>query len=472
MDELTRVLNAQRDAFRREGAVSLDTRVDRLDRCIALIVDHEDELCAAVESDFGCRSRIVTRMSDLFTSLNTLKFVRKNVKKWMRPERRRAAFPMGLLGARAEIYYQPKGVVGIMSPWNVPLNMVFGPLADVLGAGNRAMIKPSEFNPSTVELLQRLFSEYFDETEVAIIAGDAAIGAAFSSLPLDHIIFTGAGSVGKLVMQAAARNLTPVTLELGGKSPVIVSKSADMADAADKIMSVKAINAGQICISPDYCFVPEESLDSFVSECRKTIEEQFPSIADNPDFVSMINARNFDRVKANIDDAKAKGAKVIQLSPPGEAWDDRIRRKIPIHLVIDPDDDMTVMQEELFGPVLCIKPYDKIDDCIDAINDRPRPLALYYLGKDKAEQQHVIDNTISGGVCINDLAVHFTCDDMPFGGVGASGMGHYHGREGFKTFSHAKSVLRQGWVNLPKLSGTLPPYGEKVEKIMSRMIRK
>lgn len=458
--------------MRREGPVSLETRIDRIDRCIALIVDHEDELCAAVDSDFGCRAHIVTRMSDLFTSLNTLKFVRKNLKKWMRPERRRAAFPMGLLGARAEIHYQPKGVVGIMSPWNVPLNMVFSPLADVLGAGNRAMIKPSEFNPKTVELLRKLFTEYFDESEIAIIAGDAEIGAAFSSLPLDHIIFTGAGHVGKLVMQAAAKNLTPVTLELGGKSPVIVSASADLAKAADQIMSVKAINAGQICISPDYCFVPRDSVDEFVDACRNTVSEQFPTVAENPDYVSMINARNYDRVKANIEEAKANGAKVVALSPADESWDDRERHKIPIHLVIDPSDDITVMQEELFGPIMCIKPYDQIDDCITAINDRPRPLALYYFGKDKAEQRQVIANTMSGGMCINDLGVHFACDDMPFGGVGASGMGHYHGREGFKTFSHAKSVLKQGPVNLQKLSGMLPPYGEKIDNIMSRMIKK
>lgn len=471
-DELLRILEAQKEAFRREGPVSLETRIDRIDRCIALIVDNKDAICEAVDADFGCRSRHVTRMSDLFISLNTLKFVRKNLKKWMRPERRRTPFPMGLLGASAKIHYQPKGVVGIMSPWNVPVNMVFSPLADVLGAGNRAMIKPSEFNPRTVALLQSLFGQYFDETEIAIVSGGADVGATFSALPLDHLIFTGAGSVGKLVMQAAAQNLTPVTLELGGKSPVIVSDSADVPEAAEKIMTFKAMNAGQICISADYCFVPEDQVETFVSECQRTISEQYPSIADNPDFVSMINERNYDRVKSNLDDAKAKGARIVALGPPSESWDDRERHKIPIHLIVDPSDDMQVMQEELFGPVLCIKPYRHIDECIKEINDRPRPLALYYLGKDKTEQQHVISHTISGGVCINDFGIHFASDDLPFGGVGASGMGHYHGREGFKTFSHAKSVFSQGPLNLPKLSGTLPPYGEKVDKLMSRMISK
>jgi coniferyl-aldehyde dehydrogenase len=350
--------------------------------------------------------------------------------------------------------------------------MVFSPLADVLGAGNRAMVKPSEFNPNTVSLFEKLFGRYFDESEVAIIAGDSQVGAAFASLPLDHIIFTGSTGVGKLVMQAAAKNLVPVTLELGGKSPVIVSDSADIAEVAEKVMTIKAMNAGQVCVSPDYCFVSRDKLQQFVSECQKTIAEQYPAVAENADFVSMVNEGNYDRVKAYIDDATDKGANIVVLSPAGEDWDDRQRHKIPIHLIIDPSDDMQVMQEELFGPVLCVKPYDKIDDCIDAINDRPRPLAFYYLGKDKAEQQHVIDNTIAGGMCINDLAMHVACDDMPFGGVGASGMGNYHGREGFKTFSHAKAVFRQGRVNLPKLSGTLPPYGEKVDKLMSRMIQK
>ncbi len=471
-DELTRILNAQRDAFRREGPVSLETRIDRLDRCLALIVDRQEEICEAVNQDFGCRSHHVTLMNDVFTSVNSLKFVKKHVKKWMRPERRKSPFPMGLLGARSEVHYQPKGVVGIMSPWNFPVNMVFGPLADVLGAGNRAMVKPSEFNPNTVSLFESLFPEYFDETEVAIVAGDASVGAAFSALPLDHIIFTGSTGVGKIVMQAAAQNLTPVTLELGGKSPVIVSDTADIAEVAEKIMSIKAMNAGQVCVSPDYCFVSRDKLQQFVSECQKTITMQYPTIAENADFVSMVNEGNYDRVKSCIADAKAKDANIVVLAPENEAWDDRERHKIPIHLIIDPSDDMNVMQEELFGPVLCIKPYDNIDDCIAEINDRPRPLACYFLGKDKSEQQHVIDNTIAGGMCINDLAMHVACDDMPFGGVGASGMGNYHGREGFKTFSHAKSVFRQGPLNLPKLSGMLPPYGEKIDKIMSRMIRK
>ena len=470
--DLSRILQNQRSAFDREGAVALETRIDRIDRCIALIVDHQEALCAAVNEDFGVRSQRVTRMSDLFTSVNTLKFVKKNIRKWMKPERRRAPFPMNLLGARADIYYQPKGVVGIMSPWNVPINVVFSPLADVLGAGNRAMIKPSEFNPATVALLYELFSQYFDETEIAVIGGGADIGAAFSALPLDHIIFTGAGKVGKLVMQSAAQNLTPVTLELGGKSPVIVSRSAKLEQAAEKIITGKAMNAGQVCISPDYCFVPEEQLETFISYCQQIIAAQYPTFMDNDDFVSLVNERNYDRVQGYITDARARGARVVTLAPEGEDWGDRTQHRVPIHLVINPSDDMQVMQEELFGPVLCVRPYTQLDECIADINRRPHPLAMYYFGHDKTEQEQLIASTIAGGMSINDIGVHFACDDMPFGGVGASGMGHFHGREGFKTFSHAKSVFRQGFLNLAKLSGTLPPYGDKVDRLMDSIIKK
>jgi len=470
--KLRRILEAQRKAFHNEAPVSSETRIDRLDRCIALIVDHKDELCAAVDRDFGCRSRHVTQMNDMFPSLATLKFVRKNLKKWMRPERRRSPFPMGLLGARSEIHYQPKGVVGIMSPWNVPVNMVFSPLADVLGAGNRAMVKPSEYNPHTVELLQKLFTDYFEETEVAIISGDASIGAAFAALPLDHLMFTGSTAVGKQVMKAAAENLTPVTLELGGKSPVVVSDSADISEAAEKIMTIKAMNAGQVCISPDYCFVPRAKLERFVNDCRVVVLEQYPTVADNPDFVSMVNDRNFDRVMDYIEDAREKDGTIEVLGPEGQNPADGNHRKIPVHLIVKPSNDMAVMQEELFGPVLCVKPYDSIDECIEFISGRPHPLALYYIGEDDDEKDRFIAETTSGGMCINDLAIHFACDDLPFGGIGPSGMGHYHGREGFRTFSHARSVFLQGPLNLPKLSGTLPPYGDKVDRLLTHMIKR
>jgi len=465
-------LEAQRQAFKNESIVSFETRIDRLDRCINLIVENQQAIYAAVDQDFGGRCKSLTAMMDLYTSVSTLKNVKKHLKKWMRVEKRKSPFPMNILGARSEIHYQPKGVVGIMSPWNIPVNALFSPLADIFGAGNRAMLKPSESNPATAELMQSLFARYFSSDEVTVICGGVAESVAFSELPFDHIIFTGAGSIGKHVLQAAAKNLVPVTLELGGKSPAVVSKKAKLQDAAEKIITGKALNSGQVCLSPDYCFVPTDKLDKFVEICKETIAEQYPTVMDNPDYVSIINERHYDRLMSFLDDARDKGATIIPLAPEGERWDERSKHRMPIQLIINPSDDMLVMQEELFGPILCIKSYDQLDNCIAEINSREHPLALYYFGQDKAEQARLIAETTSGGMSINDIAVHFACDDLPFGGIGPSGMGHYHGHEGFKTFSHAKSVFKQGRINLAKLAGTLPPYGERIAKMIPSMVKK
>lgn len=471
-EPLQQLLDLQRNAFVREGEVALETRIDRLNRCIAMLVDHQTEICEAVNEDFGCRSRHVTLMTDIFTSVGSLKFVKKNLKKWMKPEKRKAPVPMNLFGATAKIHYQPKGVVGIMTPWNVPVNMIFSPLADALGAGNRVMIKPSEFTPKTAEVMQKLFREYFEDSEVSIVTGGAEVGAAFSSLAFDHLIFTGATSIGKLVMKAAAEHLTPVTLELGGKSPVIVSDSGNLEEYAEKIIAGKAMNGGQLCISPDYCFVPASRLEAFITTCKNTIKTLFPTIADNPDFVSVINERHFDRVKGYIDEAKEAGTRVVELNPANEDWSNRERHKIPLHLIIEPSDELKCMQDEIFGPILNIKTYRTLDECLEFIAKRPRPLAMYYFGKDKIEREHVLANSIAGGVTVNDIAMHVACDDMPFGGVGNSGIGNYRGFEGFRTFSHAKSVFSQGFVNLAKLAGTLPPYGEKMDNMMAQQIKK
>lgn len=469
---LLALLDEQRTAFNTEGEVAYETRIDRLNRCIALLVDHQKEICEAVNQDFGCRSRHVTLMTDIFTSVSTLKFAKKNLKKWMKPEKRRSPIPMNLFGAKSTIKYQPKGVIGIMTPWNVPVNMIFSPMADALAAGNRVIIKPSEFTPATGELMKELFARYFEDSEVAVVTGGPEVGAAFSSLPLDHIIFTGATSIGKLVMKAAAENLTPVTLELGGKSPVVVSDSIKISEAAEKIIAGKSMNSGQLCISPDYCFVPASHMEAFITTCKETIGQMFPTLLNNPDYVALINERHYDRIQSYIDDAREKGARIIELNPAGEAWDDRSIHKIPLHLIIDPTDDMLCMQDEIFGPILNVKSYRKLDDCIQYINKRPHPLALYYFGKNVDEQEHLLNNTISGGVSVNDIAMHFACDDMPFGGIGPSGMGNYHGLEGFKTFSHAKAVFKQGFVNLAKLAGTLPPYTDKFDKMMAGQIKK
>jgi coniferyl-aldehyde dehydrogenase len=470
--ELQAVLDNQRAAFKAEGPVALETRIDRIDRCIALLVDNQQAICEAVNKDFGCRSKFPTLMMDVMNSVGSLKFVKKNLKKWMKPEKRTPFMPMNFLGAKAYIKYQPKGVVGIMTPWNVPVNMIFSPLADVLGAGNRAMIKPSEFTPHTAEVMQRLFAQYFEESEVTVVTGGPEVGAAFSSLQLDHIIFTGATTIGRLVMKAAAENMVPVTLELGGKSPVVVSEQVDINKAAETLISGKAMNGGQLCVSPDYCFVPQSKLEAFIKRCRDTIAGQFPTVQGNDDFVACINERHFDRVKAYIDEARERGARIVPLCPEGEEFSSREEHKIALHLIVDPDDDLACMQDEIFGAVLNIKTYSDLGPVLEFINDRERPLALYYFGDNKAEEQRVIDETISGGVSINNVAMHVACDDLPFGGVGHSGIGNYRGRDGFRTFSHARGVYREGWVNMAKLAGTLPPYGEKLANMLDSQIKK
>ena len=470
--ELQSILDAQRSAFKREGSVALATRIDRLDRCIALLVDNKEAICDAVNADFGCRSQYVTLMTDIMNSVGSLKFVKKNLKKWMKPEKRSPFIPMNFLGARAQVRYQPKGVIGIMTPWNVPVNMIFSPLADVLGAGNRAMIKPSEFTPRTGELMKELFARYFEESEVAVITGGPQVGAAFSALRLDHIIFTGATSIGLLVMQAAAKNLVPVTLELGGKSPVVIGEDCDIQLAAERIISGKAMNGGQLCISPDYCFVPQSRLEAFIRRCKEVIAEQFPTVQDNPDFVACINERHFQRVKTYIDEAREHGTRLVPLCPEGEEFSSPEQHKIALHLLVDPADELACMQDEIFGAVLNIKTYESLDSVLEFINARERPLALYYFGRDKAEQARVITETISGGVSVNTIAMHVACDDMPFGGIGHSGMGNYRGRDGFRTFSHARSVYQEGFVDLAKLAGTLPPYGQKVAKMLDSQIKK
>jgi len=469
---LQAILATQRSAFRAEGPVAAATRIDRIDRCIALLVDHKEAICEAVNRDFGCRSKYVTLMTDVMNSVGSLKFVKKRVKKWMKPERRTPLLPTNFLGARAEIRYQPKGVVGIMTPWNVPINMIFSPLGDVLGAGNRAMIKPSEYTPHTADVMAQLFGEYFEESEVAVVTGGQEVGAAFSALPLDHLIFTGATTVGRLVMQAAAKNLVPVTLELGGKSPVVVSEKGDINRAAERIISGKSMNGGQLCVSPDYCFVPQSRLEAFIRRCREAIAEQFPTVQGNPDFVSCINERHFDRVRGYIEEARERGVRIVPLCPEGEAFSARDEHKIALHLIVDPDDSMACMQDEIFGAVLNIKTYREIDEVIDYINSRERPLALYYFGTDKEEQERVLSWTHSGGVSVNAIAMHVACDDLPFGGIGQSGTGNYRGREGFHTFSHARAVYREGFVDMARLAGTLPPYGEKIAGMLESQIKK
>jgi len=464
------LLQLQKRANLAKGPPDARLRKDRLTRCIALLLTHETEFLDALTADFGTRSRDLSRFADMAAAIGPLKHARASLDKWMAPKRRKVTpAALGVFGARAEVRYQPKGVVGVISPWNFPVSLAFDAIAGAFAAGNRVMLKPSEFTPETSALLARTLDLYFDEDEIAVILGGPEVGAAFAGLAFDHLIFTGATSVGRHVMRAAAENLTPVTLELGGKSPVVIGRSADLAKTAARVMNGKTMNAGQICLAPDYILAPRDSVDGFVAEAKASVAKMFPTIKDNGDYTAMINQRHFDRVRGLISDAKAKGAEIIEINPANEDFSQQEHRKIPPTLILNATDDMSVMQEEIFGPVLPIRTYTAIDDAIREINARPRPLALYYFGDDNAESEALLNRTHSGGVTINDVIFHFAMDDLPFGGVGASGMGAYHGHRGFIEFSHEKAIYRQ--ISSELLAMMRPPYGETFRKQIAARLK-
>ena len=470
---MLQVLEAQRQDYLRAGAVSAETRIDRLDSGIDVLLKYQDKVIEALNSDFSCRAREVSLLTDIAASVTPLKHARKHLQKWMKPQKRPTMFPLNLLGGRSRIEYQPLGVVGVISPWNFPVNLTFGPLAGILAAGNRALIKPSEFTPATSEVMAEMVAEAWDEKEVALFTGGPEVGQAFSGLPFDHLLFTGATSVARHIMAAAARNLVPVTLELGGKSPVILSRSADIEKSLERIMVGKTLNAGQICLAPDYLMVPEEKLEAVIAAAQKAVSAMYPTILDNPQYTAVVNQRHFERLQGYLQEAQERGTRTVVINPAGEDFQAREgNRKIPPTLISQPADDLKVMQEELFGPLLPIRTYQDFNETIDYVNANPRPLAAYYFGEDKAEEEAVLTRTTSGGACVNDVIMHIMQEELPFGGVGPSGMGAYHGEEGFRTFSHAKSVYRQANANVGKLGGMLPPYGKATEKTISMQVKK
>lgn len=472
LKRLKGMLDVQRKAQLHEESPSAELRIDRIDRCIALLRENAQAIEAAISADFGNRSLHASAITDVMSPIDALENARKHLKKWMRPERRRVEpFPLGLLGARAEIRFQPKGVIGIISPWNFPVGLVFSPLAGVLGAGNRAMIKPSEFTPRTSALLETMIAARFTPEEITVVTGGADIGAAFTSLPFDHIVFTGAGSVAKHVMRAASEHLVPLTLELGGKSPVILGRSADLATSAARIMAGKTLNAGQICLAPDNVLAPADKVADFVDQAQAVTAEMFPTLKNNPDYTAIISDRHFDRIRAYVDDARAKGGTIIEINPAGEDFNQQTCRRIPPTLILNATDDMTVMQDEIFGPLLPIRTYDRIEDAIDTVNAQERPLALYYFGSDDSERERVLDRTTSGGVTVNDVIMHCAQENLPFGGIGPSGMGVYHGEDGFREFSHRKSIFTQLKKDLGPMRMFRPPYGTKVREFVGKRIR-
>jgi coniferyl-aldehyde dehydrogenase len=472
-DQMNAVLKAQREDYLKEGAVTAETRIDRIDRGIDITLKYQDKLVEALNADFSCRPREISLLTDVAASVVPLKHAKAHLKKWMKPEKRPTMFPINLLGGRSRIEYQPLGVVGVISPWNFPVNLTFGPLAGILAAGNRAMIKPSEFTPATSAVMAEMVKEAWDEKEVAIFDGGPEVGQAFSSLPFDHLLFTGATGIARHIMAAAAQNLVPVTLELGGKSPVIISRSADIEKSLGRIMMGKTMNSGQICLAPDYLMVPEEKLHEVIAAAQNAVGQMYPKILDNDEYTSIINARHFDRLNSYLAEAEERGVKTIAINPSNEDFSTQQgTRKIPPTLIPEPADDMKVMQEELFGPLLPIRTYKEFSETIDFVNANPRPLAAYYFGEDKAEEEAVLTKTTSGGACINDVIMHVMQEELPFGGVGPSGTGAYHGQAGFKNFSHAKSVYRQAKINVAKLGGMLPPYSKTTESTIKMQLKK
>jgi coniferyl-aldehyde dehydrogenase len=466
-------LEAQRDSYLSEGMVSASTRIDRIDRAIDALVRHSETISNAMNEDFGCRPRQVNLMTDVSGSIGCLKHCRKHLKTWMKQEKRPSMFPLNLLGARSTIEYQPKGVVGILSPWNFPLGMAFEPLAGVFAAGNRAIIKPSEFTPATSAVISDIVKEAFDPVELTVFTGGPEVGQAFTSLAFDHMIFTGATSIARHVMGAAARNLVPVTLELGGKSPVVVSRDVDLTQAVSRIMVGKLLNSGQACITPDYIMVPEENLDQVIHQATIAVQAMYPSLLNNEQYTAVVNDRHYQRLNSYLTDAHERNIKTVAINPASEDFESNTNQKIPPTMIINPSDDALCMQDEIFGPLLPIKTYKVFEEAIAYINSKPRPLAAYYFGNDKAEEQRFLTGTTSGGVSINDVMFHMLQKDLPFGGIGPSGMGAYHGVEGFKTFSHAKAVYRQAKkFNVAKLAGLLPPYGETTEKSIRSQVKR
>lgn len=466
------VLTRQRAAFTAALPEALSVRRDRIDRAIALLVDHKDAFAKAVSADFGHRSTEQTLMTDIMPSVGALKHARKHFTAWSRDERRKSMFPLGLIGARSKVVYQPKGVVGVIAPWNFPVGMVMVPMAGILAAGNRAMIKPSEFTERVADLFAELVPQYFAEEEMAVFTGGVDEGVAFSKLAFDHLIFTGATSVGRHIMRAAADNLVPVTLELGGKSPTFIGRSANKGRAGERIAMGKMMNAGQICLAPDYLLVAKEQERDVIESVKAGVSTMYPTLLANDDYTSVVNGRNYERLQGYLADAKEKGAELIEVNPAGEDFGGSNGNKMPLTILRNVNDDMKVMQEEIFGPILPVMTYDNIDSAIDYVNAHDRPLGLYYFGNDSSEEARVLGRTISGGATVNDVLFHNAMEDLPFGGVGPSGMGNYHGRDGFKTFSHTRAVYRQSGLDVGKLSGFKPPYGKTTAATLKRELRK
>jgi len=467
---LNALLARQRSAFRAEGEVTYATRIDRLKRLKALIVENKSEFAKTTKREFnGARSYEFSLFSEFASKVEAIDYSMKHLKDWMKPENRKTNKPMNLLGGKGQVRYFPKGVVGIISPWNLPFGLTVAPLTSALAAGNRALLKPSEYVPETAALFAEVVPKYFETDEVAVVTGGAETSRNFAELPFDHLLFTGSTRVGSQVMQSASKNLVPVTLELGGKSPVIIGRSAKLDLAGTRLTFGKLLNGGQLCLSPDYVLVPKELEERLISRIKHEVESMYPNITENSDYAGVFDERHFARLQDYIDDAVAKGAK-LTIVGADETRASKDNRRMPLHILQDVNENMKVMHEEIFGPVLPIMTYADIAEVPDQIEPRRNPLALYYFGKDKDEQEYLLSHVQSGGVCINDITLHYVQEDLPFGGFGASGMGAYHGPEGFRNMSHPRAIYRQTMIDVLPIIGARPPFGEKFRKRISKVL--
>ncbi|MBB5446013.1 MULTISPECIES: coniferyl aldehyde dehydrogenase [unclassified Paraburkholderia] len=461
---LEALLRDQRHAYLRVPYPSWDTRATHLRALRKLMLDNRDALADAMHADFGNRAKEEVLLAEFLLVKEEIDAALRHGKRWMKAQRRRTN--KWLLPARAKVVPQPLGVVGIIVPWNYPVLLAVGPLISALTAGNRAIIKMSELTPRTSALFELLIGQTFARTHVAVVNGDAALAAAFSALPFDHLLFTGSTKVGHEVMRAAAEHLTPVTLELGGKSPALIGAHARFDNAVDNLIAGKTLNAGQTCVAPDYVLVPRGKEQAFIERARVRMARMYPDFAQNPDYTSIISSRHFERLERLADEARAAGAQLHALT---NATPDAARRRFPLIAVTGAPDECALMQEEIFGPLLPLVPYDTLDDAIAWINARPRPLALYLYADDARTVERVTHETIAGGMAVNETLMHLACESLPFGGVGASGMGAYHGYEGFVTFSKMKPVLVQARLNARGLIS--PPYGRRVNAVLKVMMR-
>jgi coniferyl-aldehyde dehydrogenase len=459
------IFSLQRKAYVQMPMPAFELRKQQLLTLKALLLEHTDNIAAAINADFSARSSDETMLVEILPCIQHINYTLKRLRSWMKPSRRSVG--LHLQPARAKVVYQPLGVVGIIAPFNYPLILSIIPLITAIAAGNRAMLKMSELTPRTAELMRQMLSKGFTDDQIAVITGGIDVASAFSKIPFDHLLFTGSTAIGKHVMRAAAENLTPVTLELGGKSPAIIADDIPMIDIMDRLCFAKSLNAGQTCVAPDYVFVPRAKMSEFMQRYKHTFNQMYPTLNDNPHYTSIINQHTYERLQEWLKDAENKGAKVESVSD--EIISDGSFR-MPLHLVTQVSDEMTIMQHELFGPILPVIPYDQLDDALRYINERPRPLSLYLFTYNLAIQQQVTHTTHAGSMCINDALIQLGVDDLPFGGIGASGMGQYHGHEGFLNMSNAKAIMSKGKLNSMKF--IYPPYGGLIQKWLTKLFTK